>query len=781
MLKKLKDQAKEKSMLSKMIITAIVVAFTAVNIILLGAYMNKGPASYAAGIDLSVQDNSTTDSNVKFSLSFDQSDETKNSVSKDINVTDLVLYAKISLQNGGYLKEGQISFGNTNFKLAQDTNLKFNMIQSGEGQTIAIPIAANKDGNMVSVGLLDMVSSINLNAVYHNNKGQDVNVTATKGVKVAWDASGITQDNNPVYINNNVITNKVYPINGVNKRVVQVLVNSGITGNIYPLKETDIEIKNPVLADNAAVPEEVYVSTYGANATNGTSVLNKADSIDANSSNVWAYDGASVNVKLTNVPDSNNNISWNKSGEDQIVVTYIYEENVDVSAFTSAVNNKVTLYDSSSTVLTANSEVTPDMTKELSAVTTFSVAATPSIYKSNLQLGNNVYYAESWKINVSYPDVITGGVYAGDVSSVFSTGVDAYSVYKNLSINKAEFVNLLGEAGSIDILNNADDSLITSITTNANTDESGNNLVFTYPDGISSIRIKTSNPTGSGNLNIANVKELTPNGMTAKQIADIENMQNSANEYAGMSDGVNSNVISGKADIQIKTPVTSASLDMNTKSLATANPTNVTFTVTLNSNDVQYNLFNNPTFNIVLPNEVTGITINNAVLLSGGELTLGNVTADGNTVTVPLSGVQTAYNGTNPVVSIDMTITSNPYIPTTEDAVQMNYTNGGENLSAAPVAVTFESQPGLLLVNSIKNGNSTITAFQDNKVQTGSLSLDASMQTASVVGKLINNTGADAADVTILGTIPSAGDKLDGGLVTTIDTVMASPVIVSNS
>jgi len=813
MFKKIKDSAKQKSVATKMIITAIIIAFTAVNIILLGTYVNKGTTSYASDpINLSVQDNSTDNPNVKFSISFDSNgDVTDNTQSADISVKNLTLFAEVSVQGGGYLKTGKISFGDSNnFKLSNpslnpnfnpETNLNVSNILSGKGSgPIAIPIAANTDGNTFNLALLDKQSTVTFTGIYSNN-GQDYQVTATKGVHITWDASKIIGVNNPgyidsnsiAYINNEVITNKVYPVNGVNKRIVQVLVNSGLKGNIYPIRETDITVNNPVLIDNTIVPEDVYVSTYGTNATNGLASMTDATAAPSNDPNTWTYDSAhkQTTIKLTNIPDSSDNVSWNKTGKDQIVVTYIYPislsfvglDGSDVIPFTSTVNSTVTLYDNSSTQLTASSTIKPNMTDDISAVTTFAVQPTASIYNSYLTLGQNVPYSTNWHINVSYPDVIADGISATDTSNVFSDGTNAVSVYKTLSINKNEFLNLLGDLGTIDIYRGAiaDGDKITTVTKDTNTDTNGN-LVFTYPDGVNNISIKTSSPVGSGNLDITNAKELTPAGLTTSQIPSITSMVYTA----AASDGIES-ITPAEATILINNPATSAALDMNNKQFSTATPTPVIFTAMLHSDTDQYKLYNNPTFNIVLPkevtdpNDVTNLSVN---LSNGNGLTPGGYTvaknSNGNVViTITLSGSETSYTAPNPYITVGATIAANPYIPTTDDTIILNGQNGDQTIPDSSVSVTFVTEQGMLPANIMGNKVSYRTDSQTGQID-GTV---ATVQTVPVAGKVLNNTGADSSNVLILGRIPFKGNTsitASKNLGTTVDTVIASAITASS-
>lgn len=108
MFKNFRDSVKEKSVRVKIVATVLVITLTFANIMTLGTYISKGLVSYAANSSIS-QDSKTNIANVEFDVYLEQTDKNVNTVSKDINTKDLVLYAQVRVKDGGVLKEAKLT------------------------------------------------------------------------------------------------------------------------------------------------------------------------------------------------------------------------------------------------------------------------------------------------------------------------------------------------------------------------------------------------------------------------------------------------------------------------------------------------------------------------------------------------------------------------------------------------------------------------------------------------------------------------------------------------
>lgn len=425
--------------MKKILATMLVTTLTFANIILLGAYISSGLISYASG---SIDD-STNSNNVKFKVYFKQDDDSQelNQISPKIDET-LTLYIDISVKNTGYLNNAKIEFVNRNFEFESEgvKENKINIektITTDEGVKLEVPIKVfnaesfNKD-------LLNMASNIKLTGKYHYDETNGLDIESTKEVTVNWE----NVDNIEADVTQDIVTNKIYNINGQNKRVLQVLVKSNVTDNKYPIKNTNIVINAPILND--VKPDNVRVISYNTAATNGKT------SLGFDGSN-WGYDSEQnkVIINVSNTPDENNKISWKKQGQDEFLVTYVYPESVDFSSVTSNLTDEITLYNEQKLTKENTLNVAPE---EIGEGITFDITATENVYKGSMYVGADTLYQVNWALNIGYADIAkNNNLYLGDDNDLFNNDLDNKGYYKTTSINKAEMLKVLGEDGNITI------------------------------------------------------------------------------------------------------------------------------------------------------------------------------------------------------------------------------------------------------------------------------------------------------------------------------------------
>ena len=223
----------------KILATLLIITLTFANFALLCTFMFESIA-----INIS---NQTNVDNVKFDVYLDANDTSVKEINKDINSEDLILYVAVNIQNSGTLQKAHIDFSNANFKLKEEKTVfekDLGTISTGENKIIEIPISARKDLNY-NLSLLNMDSQIKLTGEFVKEDGTIENVESVKTVKVNWTTDEITEEQ--IELNQEIVTNKIFEIEGENKRVIQLLVKSKITDNKAPVKATKLEIENPKL------------------------------------------------------------------------------------------------------------------------------------------------------------------------------------------------------------------------------------------------------------------------------------------------------------------------------------------------------------------------------------------------------------------------------------------------------------------------------------------------------------------------------------------------------
>lgn len=805
----LKEFSKEKRIIVKILAVLLVIVLTFTNFALLGKYLGEGLIAYAADSSLGKQDNNTNIENVKFEVYLADNNKSKKTIEKDINATDVILYVQVTVQGGGVLKEGTISFGNTNFKVDKKDKEKLNLdtILSGQDVTIEIPVNAQKGNGKFNLGLLDMISEIKLAGKYTNNDGNVVSVDSEKNVKITWNSSEISEQNNPIILTQEIITNDIFEINGENKRVVQVLVNSGLEGNVYPILETNVEVKVPtvtipgeMVTQEVIYPETVRVSTInGAVATNGKTELAKLGEVNVQvvRPNTWSYNAREgmINIKSTNLSDSNNNVSWMKSGLDEYIITYVYPENVEIGKIKSDISSEILLHGSDNTKLTRTNSITEENLDEMSNITRIEVNMTESAYKSNLYIGQPIEYVTDLSVGISYADVLDEIIVAeGSDTMRNEDGSRSYSqsICKSLYLSQENFLSIFGNEGSIAIYNFEDNRLIAEITAESIADENGN-IEIQYPENIRQIYIKTSNPVAEGKLNIHVNKMIVPDGLSFSDISNIARLETIA-VLSGSNDGDVVEERQSSQTMKLEDPVTISGLGMSKTILSAAQVNDVVFTITLKTDDLKYNLYKNPVFKIEIPSYIKEVNVSSIELINGNGLEIvgfEGVKTNSNgskTIEIELTGDQNTY-GTDTKISINAALEVEQFIPDIETGIYLSFENGkdikqvvGVN-NTDKIDVYIQSVPGMLLANSVSLSGEEFVAFK-NDIEIGTLEMGIAAVEATFKGMIINNTKNSPEDVKILGRIPSVGNtdlKNGQDLGSTVDAILKSTISVKSN
>lgn len=737
--------------------------------------MGKALISYAADTNLSDQNSDTNIDNVKFDVYFDATNKSKKEIEKDINSGDLQLFVSVEVRDGGYLTEGQIEFSNCNFKLKNNENkIELDSIQSGKNKEFFVDIMAKKD-DLFDLNLLDMVSQIKLTGEYINNKGEKEKVETTKQVKISWTAENITDENNPIKLNQKVITNKIYNVGGTNKRVIQLAVTSGIEKNQYPIKSTEIELNVPKLGE--LYPEKVVVASYDTIATNGKNStefekVEENETEKANKSGKWTYkkDEHKVNITVNNEAVENK-VSWAKSGEDKFVVTYIYAENANLANVTSTINSKISLYETKNAELTKTSEIKKENMEEMGDAITVDVTGQDVIYKSNMNIGKDTEFEVDWTIEVGCSEIVQSlafGNYPDELvlkNEDSQEEKDAITYYKSTYINKAEFLKIFGEEGEI-YFNYPDSEgnivVLKTIDNETIPDENGN-IRIDYPEKISTLLIQTTNPISEGKLNVKHNKTLDKSSYTTEEIEKINKLNSQvaleAYNYETAKDGVLIVELDNAVQINMQEPKTVVEIGVDKENLSTTQNNNVNITVTLKEDDLKYKLYKNPVIEIELPEEVENIKVEEPTILNEAQtgLTIKNkeVTENDNgnkVIKITLEGEQTEYIGQDIQILVNADLQIKKLMPTVREYIKVKCTND-EEIAQNSCSVKFIAEQGMLLANSISNYNNTEPEIEVFKKETKTGLLSAQGEAVTAIGKstIINNTGDNLQNVIIIG------------------------------
>lgn len=705
---------------------------------------------------------------------------------KEADITsELNLHLSIAVKEGN-LKNVNLDLSNCNFKLKDESGI--DQINAGETKELYFKIVARND-DQFKLDLLNMESKIKLTGTYSNdNKTEEVNKEKTVSVK--WNAQELYNMDDETkkatkVLENEIITNKTYTIDGEEKRVVQVKIKSGIKDNIYPIEKTQITA-NPLesgkkeegkfVAENELKAEKVEVAAYSTMATNGKDGSINFGTAEENKLGSWQYDSESGKITITvnNSKDENNCVAWAKNAVDEFVVTYIYnEESVkNVDMIETTVESNLKLYVDENGLNKTSSKATnakKDMLLELD------IQAPKSLSKRNIQKGES--FAEAWTLNISNTQI------GGDILAVSeidklnisdSEDIKPVTHYNATYINKEDFINILGENGEIVILNMATGEKLGKITKESTIIENNDKILgISYSENASQIGVQISKPVKAGKLSIASRKTLNISSVEeyVSKIDKIDSLTINAIagiQKAGEEDFIYSTETISK-QISLVSPKSNAELGINLgkdkETLPVGEENKVDFTVTLHTSKETDKLFNNPTVQIELPEQVKEASIveNTEGISNANGLELNGITINNNIIEVKLTGNQgeyVDYNGQDTTITFSANLKTPELLPTSTGDIKLTVVNGEEEAKDSE-QVTFSAEKGIILANSISNYNGEepeILAIKENS-KTGLLSEEKSA-IAQVKGTIINNTEKDIENVVVEGNFAGEGSTI---------------------
>lgn len=688
----------------------LIMTLTMVNFIYVGA----GIISYAA------EDISTNHKNVEFTANL-----------KNENTLTL----QVSVKNEGYFN-GEVTLENSNFKLknsqseyvnkVEDNKISLNQINAGTVAQIDVEIEQIKDDN-IDVSLLDKTSTISLTGVYRDSTEKDINIEASRELKLEY---AETNDQNNIENGMEVITNKVTTVNGEEKRVVQISMNLGLKDNNYPIEEI-----NANLEFSGEKPE----------------VVTKAN-LNTMTSFKYDYKDANLQMNLTNEPNEENKVLWKKQGNENIILTLVYNKDVDLNGVKLPLEETVKLYD--------NKEITSSNTIELNNeekdnLVQVSVNNTEStIYKGNLNANLDRSFETKTNVAVNLSnaeDYISIKENSSNYNLSDGSTVKADVVYNRTTIEKSAFDKILGENGSIQILNEQG-IVLSNVNSETQADENGNIVIDYTGREPTAIEIKTSKPIAEGNIVFTHTKTIKPSNTT---------VINNATELVSVVSIDHGTGITSEQEskIAMQNSKTEVSLEINKDTLSTVVDNDLEIRALLKSNQEQYNLYENPVIRFDLPEAVENITINSIDLVYENELKVANYMAQGRTILVQLEGKQTSYKDQGiegALLVLNITAKVNRKAATQDSKVLMTYQNKGETGSAESV-IKVVAPTDMTLVQSI-NDLGVDTIGQESETQV-SLQRGTDSKNLTTGIEVINNNENTVENVKVLGEFPTKNNE----------------------
>lgn len=752
--------------------------------------------SYAADSLLTAQElenqkTSTNNKNVEFDVYFD---DDRHSRSIDIDSTDTKLNISLNVKEAGYLKDISVDFADANFLIADNNEnadviknfdsankrIEFNQINSGNNVVKSINISADKQDH-VDENMLSKDNSITFNGIYVNENGEEEKVSKTIVIHTGWKT-----DAGKAVVSYETIKYIPYVSNEGNKLIIQGKITSGLETSILPIKSTQISLTAPQI--NNTYPESVTVIANNTLATNG-------DETGLNfTQDNWTYDNQTgkIEINVNNNPN-NGKISWRKNVLDEYIVTYIYSAEVyeqikDTSVQVNYdVATNISLYNDGTGTTTLNASVNgyTNQQEKLGNIIDITTHASDSINKGYMYNNKETSeenkletdYMVSYTANVSYADIIDKisidqqiDAFTTETSENLTTisGTN-YTYNKQLRVLESEFKKVLGENGSISILNG--ETVLATITKDTPVTD-GYYIVDLTSYNVNNIIIETSKPEKEGNLSIDIFKAIAK---------DIDYSENQINNFINIKTSVIGRAYNGdttisemtkEALIKLEEPTQKASITANKESLSTIiENTDVEIKATLENDSIDDVMYENPTVRINLPSNIESINIKEAKLYFDDELQIieSNLVdnEDGTkSIVTTLSGKQTKYNNVaakGATLSFIADITLNKLTPTTQTQIGLVVNNGDEaqTQTTASYNISYIAPTGVVTTNSMANymqdGQQLMSiSGEEQKALIPTL---AGAQNPIFTMNVINNYSNDLSNIVVLGRTPFEGNK----------------------
>ncbi|MCI9063018.1 MAG: hypothetical protein HFJ17_00180 [Clostridia bacterium] len=707
------------------------------------AFVGASVISYA--IDMVA----TNNNNVEFAAYFVDKDKQKvTQIDSNINAEDLKVFVEISVKNEGYFN-GELSIDDASFiwkdatenefvKKVEGNKVTLNKISAGTTALIELGVKY-LNSNEIKVSSLSQDNKINLTGKYVNSK-KDIDIKGSTSVRINW----VSPEDIDAKLKTEILTNAIYKTGESNKRIVQVLVDSKLADNSYPVKSTDINLNVPEGV------EEVKVHSRTTNATNGNAEFNTEN---------YNYDSekGTLTINLVN-KEHDGKANWNKACQDELVITYIYPEDRELANTEINVNSKIVTYDDKE--LKAESKNVINEEKN-GIVTSDIIEREETIFKGKLYTGEERIYNSTTDVYVDYFDAIDE-VKVKENTPVFMTKDEekkANIEYKQSRIKKSDFINIFGEEGTIEILDQ-DESVVANINKDSETDDNGY-INISYNDGVTSINVNASKPVSNGVLNIEHKKSILNSNLSREDIKELKAIKEEVK--------VNSN--STEKMIDLKEAKSQVEVDVNKETLTTKNINKeLLITTTLLTKDEDKALYKNPKIKIELPKNIEKIENAKCKLLYGEGLKIKNPRIkdeDGRKfVEIDLEGSQEKYSkeaivGTKVLLQADVMLKATSV--NKEEKITVNVVNENTNETVkSEEKIELINFNSIITTNNIKEYN--VETSNNGGSEKRTLDVESNESTATVQSQVINNESAKITDVKILGELPTNSSKNNMGI-----------------
>lgn len=750
----------EKRMIKKLLAILMIITILSADFFILGS----GLISYATEyIEASHSD--------IYFLAYFENGET--STEQNIRNQELKLYAEVAIDNEqAYLDDVKMSLQESNF------NIKTLNGEPHEGNEISLNRIDSKSGIVkIELGIEPILSErissdmmltakVELDAKYKNEDSLE-GINATKTVEIAVNYQ--PDEKATAELKTEIITNKIFTLNnGTNKRIVQLLVKSRLNENHYPIKETKLNIGVPKIDGIAllADSEENDVITLG-NALRNPITCETAE------------DGT-MEIRIINPLDNDKQISWNKNGYDEVIITYIYEEDIDAETIEIETNSEIVMANNEK--ISSQQPVIAVIEKETEngIINIDSQITTSQMYKGQLYANatatekKDVEFNKDTTLIVTNTDV-TSTIRVNEGTDVFvkndQTEIEAKTKYVSTEINIPQMLEILGKNGNITIRDAETQEELATI--NANT--TSGLIGYDKENLPSKLYIETSGLGGNtGIIEFKHTKIIEGNqDIHRKTLQEVKELKTNSSVTGIMGvEKVDNKIVenSTEARLSLNETMSKATLTVGSDKLLKTGETteNVSVTIDLVTNGEKYDLYKNPQIKLQFPQSVENVEFAEVPelknVVEGDNISIVDYKWDkaSKSIIITMQGEQTTYptSGTTQLyIPLKLNVTVAKMTTTQTGDITMTYTNAN--------AIQYEEDT-LTKTIGISGPGKLVTMFNLDSKETMSSEDIVTEQVTPKAGKtitletlLFNDTDSNMEKVRILGYLPTIGNTVE--------------------
>ena len=681
----------------------------------------------------------TNHKNVEFKAYF-KNEEGKEvtTLEKEPNQEETYLYVKVEVKKEGYFN-GEITIENSNFNLIEsessyvskieNNTLYLNQINVGTTEEIKIKIQPIQEENF-AIGYLNMASKITLKGNYKDSTEKNINIQGSRELTLK-----LVENNNNEKAQNEikVITNKIATIEGEEKRILQLSYQVGIQENNYPIHHIQSKISIPQIEGKQPNIEKIEY-------------LNNMTKVD------YKQNEETLEINLKNEANQEGKINWKKEGNETILITYVYDKDINLEGEIIKADQTMTLYDNKQ--IQNQKEITIGAEQLDGMLEIQAKKQEETIYKGKLKAGIDRPFETTTTMQVNYAKAISNIMVTEEQEQyrIGETTQEANAIYNKTILSKAEFEKLLGTEGSITIYNQ-NKEVIKTINHDTETNEEGNIVISYEGKNVTKIELQATKPIQEGTLTMHHTKTILgkANTVNLEQATELKNTITAGQKTV-------------ETAVKLEESETKANLEVSKESLSTVIGNNVEIKAILTSNNEKYDLYKNPEIAIQLPEQVENIQINSMDLLYENELKIKDYKVEDQTIKVTLEGEQTNYKEEaieGATLIIGTTLDVNRKASTKEEAINMTYQNQVSSKNdqkpikiVAPTDLTtiYSIQElGIETIGQEENKQTMIPRGQEEK------QLEAGIE-------IINNNEEAQADIKIMGQFPTNSNNNNMGI-----------------